>query len=149
MRVKLLIVALTVATVVFSASAPAGAVTADDSNVHGCEISVRVESVVGLDWRRWTDARLSGQDMPACGDIRVEHLTVFTNDNGVSRSASTDVDQLELLLPGDWFSYEAAQIGTFRFARAEFSWCPDGGDQCTTRTRTRIIIYKRGNVLYR
>jgi hypothetical protein len=141
-------VGMIVSIVLVGAAPPAGALTQDDTNVHGCDIRASAQSVIGLDWRRWTVAQLGGADTPACGALRVEHLTVFTNDNGLTRTATSNVDLLELILPGDHFDYQAAQIGTFRFARAEFSWCASGGTSCATRTRTRITIWKGGNVLF-
>ena len=115
LRIKALLIALVSAVVLLGAAAPAGAVTQDDSNVHGCDITAAAQSVRGIDFSRWTLAQLGGADMPACDALRV-HLTVFTNDNGVTRSASTDTNVLEQLMPGNRFDYRAAQVGTFRYA---------------------------------
>ena len=148
MRMKATLVGLVIAAVLLGTTAPAGALTQDDSNVHGCVIAIGVQSVFGFDWKRWADATMSSADSPACKALRVEHLTVHTNDNGVLQSARSTVDLLGQILGGDRFGYKAAQVGSFRFAQAEFSWCADGGTSCATRKRTTATIYKGGNILY-
>jgi hypothetical protein len=147
LRIKALLVGLVAAVVVFGAAAPAGALTQDDSTVHGCDITASAQSVRGIDLSRWTVAQLSGADTPACGELGV-HWTVHTNDNGVARTDTTAVDLTQGIMPGDRFVYYAAQRGTFRYAQGTISWCAAGGTSCTTRTQTRITIYKGGNILY-
>ena len=76
--------------------------------------------------------------------------TVFTNENGTTRSARTTFDEANYgpPFPTDNFLYFIWQHGSFKYARAHFSWCSDGSDSCTSRTRTRATMYKGGNILF-
>jgi hypothetical protein len=151
MRAKALAVGLVVAAVLFGGAwaAPAGAETADDSNVHGCAITMRATGGTGVDLRRYTDVWLGGQDSPACAALRVS-LTVFTSENGTPRRSTTNVDQADYGPPfsDDGFVYETWAHGSFRYARAHFSWCEDGSTTCTRRLRTRVTMYKGGQIQF-
>jgi hypothetical protein len=130
-------------------TAPSGAETADDSNVHGCAITMRAIGGVGVDLRRYTDVWMAGAESEACGALRVS-LTVFTNENGTLRRSTTNVDQANYgpPFPENSFIYETWAHGSFRYARAHFSWCADGGDSCATRVRTRATMYKGGAIAF-
>ena len=106
-------------------------------------------NIGGIDWRRYTELYLAGANSPACGALRVS-LTVFTNENGTTRSARTTFDEANYgpPFPTDNFLYFIWQHGSFKYARAHFSWCSDGSDSCTSRTRTRATMYKGGNILF-
>ena len=141
---------LLVAIVLLVTPAPAGAVTMDTSNVHGCAISMKAQGDIGgIDWRRYTELYLEGADSPACGGLRVS-LTLFTTENGTTRRARTTFDQANHgpPFPTDNFSLFTWQHGSFKYGRAHFSWCADGSDRCTSRTRTRATMYKGGNILF-
>jgi hypothetical protein len=149
-RGRALSAGLLVAIVVLVTPSPAGAVTADSSNVHGCAISMKaLGNVGGIDWRRYTELYLQGANSPACGALRVS-LTVFTDENGTTRSARTNFDEANYgpPFPTDNFLLFVWQHGSFKYARAHFSWCADGTDSCTSRTRTRATMYKGGNILF-
>ena len=151
MRAKTLVAGLAIALVLLggTGSAPAGAETSDDSNVHGCAITMRATGGVGIDLRRSTVVWLAGEESEACGGLRVS-LTVFTNDNGTPRRSTTNVDQANHgpPFPDRSFVLETWAHGSFRYARAHFSWCADGGDDCAARVRTRATMYKGGAIMF-
>ena len=63
LRIKAVLVGLVVSIVLVGA-APPRRPRRSSTNVHGCDIRASAQSVIGLDWRRWTVAQLGGADTP-------------------------------------------------------------------------------------